>query len=141
MNRAWLGAAATILSGSMLWCAEALAAPDEPPRSLTGKFGGNGAGLDATEAVMRLTFDCATGSIDGPIALDDQGRFDVSGRFERDGPGPARPDSPKGGEPARYTGRLEGETLTLSLRPAGSDQVLGPFTLIRGRVPHIRSCG
>ena len=141
MNRPWLGAAAAILSGSVLWCAGALGAPDETPRSVTGQFGGTGAGLDTTPGAIRLTFDCATGSIDGPIALDEQGRFDVPGRLEREGPGPARPDSPKGGAAARYTGRLEGETLTLSVRPAGSDEVLGPFTLIRGRVARIRSCG
>ena len=141
MNRSRLGAAAAILSGSVLWCAGATQKPDETPRSISGAYGGNGAGLDATEGAVRLTFDCATGSIDRPIELDDQGRFDVSGHLLREGPGPARPDAPKGGEPARFTGRLEGETLTLSVRPDGSDQVLGPFTLIRGRVPRIRSCG
>ncbi len=141
MSRSWFGAAAMILPASVLWCAGALAAPDETSRSLSGTFGGTGAGLDATEKVIRLTFDCATGSIEGPVALDAEGRFDVSGRFEREGPGPTHPDSPKGGGTARYTGRLEGETLTLSVRPAGSDQVLGPFTLTRGRVPRIHSCG
>ncbi len=39
MNRRWLGAAAAILPVSVLWCAGALAAPDENPRTLTGRFG------------------------------------------------------------------------------------------------------
>ncbi len=96
--------------------------------------------MEATEGRAELTFDCATGSVEGPIALDENGGFDVAGRLVREGPGPVRPDQLKGVS-VRYVGKLEGETLTLSVRMSGSGEAPGPFTLTRGRMARIRSCG
>ena len=133
-------AAAAVLVASALSSHAALASPEGKPRPLIGSFGGSGAGVEAAESGTQLTFDCATGSVEGPITLDENGGFDVAGRLVREGPGPVRPDQMKGA-PARYAGKLDGETLTLSVRVSGSDETLGPFTLTRGRLARIRSCG
>jgi hypothetical protein len=133
-------AAAAILAASALSSHAALASPEGKPRPLIGSFGGSGAGVEAAEGSTQLTFDCATGSVEGPITLDENGGFDVAGRLVREGPGPVRPEQTKG-VPARFAGKLDGETMTLSVRVSGSDDTLGPFTLTRGRLARIRSCG
>jgi ketosteroid isomerase-like protein len=118
--------------------------PDDGPAraggSVTGDWGGEHVGLVTTGGGARLDFDCANGSIDGPIAPDGEGRFEVAGTYVREGRGPVRPDQLKG-EPARYRGRIEGNTMTLSVELAGSDVAIGTYTLERDRLPRIRKCG
>ncbi len=133
-------AAATVLAAWTLSSHGAFASSEGQARSLNGSFGGEGAGLEASQGGAQLSFDCATGSIAGPITLDEDGRFDMAGRFVREGPGPVRPDQQRG-VPARYVGKLEGQTLTLSVRLSDPDETLGPFTLTRGRLARLRSCG
>jgi hypothetical protein len=74
------------------------------------------------------------------VDADDHGRFDVTGTYVRERPGPVRPNDSKG-ERARYRGRIEGKTMTLSVELAGSDVIIGPYTLERDRLPRIRKCG
>jgi hypothetical protein len=45
------------------------------------------------------------------------------------------------GQPARYRGRIEGNTMTLSVELAGTDVSIGTYTLVRDRLPRIRKCG
>ena len=119
------------------------AAPDPEPAKrapLKGNWGGEGAGLQITEEGAQLFFDCAKGSIEGPITPDEDGRFEVTGRYFKEGPGPTRPEQTQG-VGARYLGQLEGNTLTLSIRLTLSRDVLGPFTLTRNRMPRVRECG
>jgi ketosteroid isomerase-like protein len=107
---------------------------------LTGNWGGEGAGMQVTGRAAILDFDCARGSIDGPITPDEQGRFDVPGTYVEEGPGPVRPDQLRG-RPARYHGKVEGNTMTLSVELSGTDVRIGTFTLVRDRLPRIRKCG
>ena len=109
-------------------------------RLLTGSWGGDHAGAVMTDRGAKFDFDCAEGSIDGPITLDREGRFDLAGTYAREGPGPARPGREQG-RPARYRGRVERDTMTLSVELSGSDVVIGTFTLVRDRLPRVRKCG
>ena len=123
----------------------ALVPPMEDPvktsrRLLTGSWGGDHAGAVMTDRGAKFDFDCAEGSIDGPITLDREGRFDLAGTYAREGPGPARPGREQG-RPARYRGRVERDTMTLSVELSGSDVVIGTFTLVRDRLPRVRKCG
>jgi ketosteroid isomerase-like protein len=117
---------------------------EDSPRTsrapLTGNWGGDHAGMQVTDRAASLDFDCARGSIDGPITPDDQGRFDVPGTYVQEGPGPTRPDQLRG-KPARYRGKVEGNTMTLSVELSGADVSIGTFTLVRDRLPRIRKCG
>jgi hypothetical protein len=119
-----------------------MTAPPEPTKRapLKGNWGGEGAGIEVTEEGARLFFDCAKGSIDVPVTPDDDGRFEVTGRYVKEGPGPTRPEQTQG-VGARYLGSLEGNTLTLSIRLTLSHDVLGPYTLTRNRMPRVRACG
>jgi len=116
-------------------------APEPTKRAaLKGNWGGEGAGLQITDDGAQLFFDCAKGTIEGPITLDENGRFEVTGRYVKEGPGPTRPEQTQG-VGARYLGQLDGNTLTLSIRLTLSRDVLGPFTLTKGRMPRVRECG
>ena len=107
---------------------------------LTGNWGGDRAGMQVTDGAASLDFDCARGSIDGTITPDEQGRFDVPGWYAEEGPGPVRPGQVRG-KPARYRGKVEGNTMTLSVELSGTDVSIGTFTLVRDRLPRIRKCG
>jgi hypothetical protein len=96
--------------------------------------------MEATDRGARFDFDCARGSIEGSIAAAEQGRVDVPGTYVPEGPGPVRPDQLRG-KPARYYGKVEGKTMTLSVELSGTDVSIGTFTLVRDRLPRIRKCG
>ena len=114
--------------------------PVKTPRGpLTGNWGGDHAGAVLTDRGAKLDFDCAEVSIDGPITPDGEGRFDLAGTYVQDAPGPTRPGREQG-RPARYRGRVEGDTMRLSVELSGSDVVIGTFKLVRDRLPRVRKC-
>jgi len=115
-------------------------AGDGPKSSLLGSWGGDGAGIEIGTDGARLEFDCAHGTIDEPIRIDEAGRFEAKGTYVREGPGPTRKED-RGGVPARFRGKVEGDSLSLTLELPGSAKSPGPFTLTRGRLPRVRSCG
>jgi hypothetical protein len=132
---------AAFLAALTVSCPDALASREGEKRApLTGNWGGDHAGMEASDRRTRLDFDCANGSIDGPITPDEQGGFDVPGTYVQEGPGPVRQEQLRGA-PVRYQGKIDGDTLTLSVRPSGSDTTLGPFMLVKGRLARIRKCG
>ena len=103
-----------------------------------GNWGGDHARLvvDAEGATVELA--CAHGRLASPLDLDSEGRFDVAGTYTREGPGPVRID--QADEPARYSGRLEGDDLTFRVRRVDPDQMLGPYTVTRGRRVRLIKC-
>jgi hypothetical protein len=98
-----------------------------------GVWGGERANLIVTPDSARAEFDCATGWLDSPIAIDVEGRFDVRGsyRFEA---------GPMGAPvPAHWIGVVErgigGPQVTLSvtvLAPHAEPLTLGPYHLKSG---------
>ena len=105
----------------------------------SGVWGAQHVNLDVSSAGARIEYDCAHGTIDGPLALDAGNRFDVRGTHVRERPGPVPEDEPKG-VPARYTGRLEGETLTITVTLTDSNEEVGTFTLKRNSSGVLRKC-
>ncbi|HEV2762221.1 MAG TPA: hypothetical protein VGV38_04435 [Pyrinomonadaceae bacterium] len=116
-----------------------------------GMWGGRSARLDVEAGGARVEFDCAHGTLEGPFTLDAERRFDVRGTFtrERGGPtlvpegtadGQVPPDAGAETVPARYTGRVTGKTLTLTVTALDSGQTLGTFTLAHGRPPVLTKC-
>src|SRR5262244_3269829 len=115
------------------------AAKDKADRVAPGTWGGQGIGLEVTDSGARVEFDCAKGTVDQAMTLDADGRFDSRGTYAKEGPGPIREGESKG-RPAQYSGHLEGETMTLTVKLVGTDEVIGTFTLIHGKFPRIRKC-
>jgi hypothetical protein len=86
-----------------------------------------------------VELDAAHGSTEGPLTLDAQGRFEANGTLVRERPGPARiGDEDAVGEPARYRGTLEGDTLTLTVTLTRPGTVIGPLTAKRGSPARLR---
>lgn len=103
----------------------------------SGVWGGDHVRLTVSETAAAIEFDCAHGTLDGPIALDRDGHFDVAGLFVREHGGPIHVDEVLEREPARYSGAVEGRTMTLIVT---SSQRLGPFTLALGRLGRLVKC-
>ena len=120
-------------------------------RLQTGLWGGQHVRLDVTARGARVEFDCAHGTLEGPVALDREQRFDVRGTFtrERGGPTLVPPDVADGQLPpdagaetiaARYTGRVRGKSMTLAVVALDSGETLGTFSLGHGEPPVLIKC-
>jgi hypothetical protein len=103
-----------------------------------GTWGGDHVIVEVSEKGVQLEFDCAHGQISQPIALNERGDFDVPGTFSPEHGGPVRSDEAESSNPARYSGHVTGDTMTLTV--AQGKEKLGTFTLTRGARPVLRKC-
>jgi hypothetical protein len=101
---------------------------------VTGEWGGEHVQLKLTESGGTLAYDCATGTIGGPLRLDADGVFSAvgthaarKGRVEAEG---AVPPTYR----VRYAGVVRGARMRLHGR-VDNGEVLGPFSLRRGAQP------
>lgn len=109
-------------------------------RLAPGAWGGDHIRMEVSEAGAALEFDCAHGAIDKPIALDSEGRFDLKATYTVERGGPVRRDSPPPVRPARYSGRVSGDTLTLTVTLTDTDEDAGTYTLTRGSEGRVFKC-
>jgi hypothetical protein len=116
-------------------------AGDAPGTLEPGKWGGPSVGLEITADQAKAHFDfCAEGTLEVPILLTPDGRFDVAGTYVRNvGPSVQA-------RSARYVGLWRRSSMTLTvllsdpIGPNDSD-VVGPFDLTAGAAgPPIRPC-
>jgi hypothetical protein len=103
-----------------------------------GKWGGDHVGIEVDAKGVRFEFDCAHGTT-AAIRFAGDGGFDVAGTFVRERPGPTRPEGDRN-EAARYSGRIEGDTMTLTVETTNPAETIGTYTLQRGRLPRVRKC-
>src|ERR1041384_4416886 len=82
-------------------------------RVATGTWGGEHVRLQVTEDGATIEYDCAHGTLTGPLALDAQGRVSGAGTYAREG-GPIRRNAASAERPARFNGRVQGRTMTLT---------------------------
>jgi len=106
----------------------------------TGIWGGRGIRMQISDSGASLEYDCAHGSIDELIATDSTNRFDVKGVLVRERGGPVREGEDSEGEPARYTGHIDGKTMTLTVTLTRTNETVGTFTLSRGKAPRLVKC-
>jgi hypothetical protein len=104
----------------------------------TGTWGGEHVIFEVSEKGADVEFDCARGQISQPIALNQRGDFDVLGTYSPEHGGPVRRDEPVTSTPARYSGHVLGDTMTVTVTQ-GKEKV-GTFTLTRGARPVLRKC-
>ncbi len=130
-----------ILTLAVAACAGASAdTTSAPPSPLIGTWGGEHAGLVATSTGGTMEYDCAEGRITGPLLPGPDGRFAASGTHTPGRGGPVRIDEVLSSRPARYTGRVDGDLLELTVVMTDSNAVVGTFPLTRGRSPHVVKC-
>jgi len=110
-------------------------------RKISGLWGGQGISMEVTDSGATLDFDCASGSITEAIVPDSAGKFSTKGRFARQHPGPTREDENTEGQPANYSGVVDGENLTLTITLTKNSEKVGDFKLAHGKIGRIRRCG
>ena len=79
----------------------------------TGSWGGHHISMKVGAKSATIEYDCANGVIDGPLVVDDNGHFNLRGTHRTEHGGPIRADESSKGQPATYTGAINGNTMTL----------------------------
>jgi len=130
---------ALLALGGLAYASSACAEQDPMREVPQGTWGGRSVRLTVAESGAAIEFDCAHGSIEGPLRLED-GKFDVAGVFVRERGGPVRRGEKPDKRPARYFGSTDGRALTLNVTLTEEDQTLGPFTLRRGASGKLFKC-
>jgi hypothetical protein len=103
-------------------------------------WGGPHVHLVMTAKGAELEFDCAHGQIKAPIKGDSEGRFDLPGTFVRERGGPIRSDETPAEEAVRYSGRIVGDSMTLTITLVDSHEKLDTFSLARGKEGRLWKC-
>ncbi|HEX8650885.1 MAG TPA: hypothetical protein VF708_08580 [Pyrinomonadaceae bacterium] len=106
----------------------------------TGVWGGAHIRLNLTKNHAEIEYDCAHGTIEEPLALDDKGRFDAKGTLIAEHGGPVRRNESPRNRPARYTGHVNGETMTLTVTLTDTNETLNTFTLTHGSEGRVMKC-
>jgi hypothetical protein len=106
---------------------------------LTGEWGGTHVGLRLSETGGVLDYDCAAGTLDGPLLPGADGTFEAHGRHTPGTGGPERVGEVRPSYRANYRGAVRGDRMTLR-GEMENGVILGPFTLVRGAEPVIFRC-
>lgn len=105
-----------------------------------GTWGGPNVRLEVTEGGTQIRFNCAHGTIEGPVTLDPEGRFSAKGTFTAEGMGPRNEDAPPKARPAVYSGVVVDKKMTLTATIPDDRAEGGTFELTLGEPGRIRRC-
>jgi hypothetical protein len=105
-----------------------------------GIWGGPHIQFEVSDGAVKIEYDCAHGSIAGPLTVDRQGRFNWPGTYTRERGGPIRMGEKVDDQPATYAGSLTGNTMKLTVRLANSSIEPQTFTLERDKVGRVFKC-
>lgn len=105
-----------------------------------GVWGGPHIFMEVGQGGAKITYDCAHGTIDQTIVLDRDGRFDLEGTHVVEVGGPVRSDHKPNSRAARYTGRADGKTMTLTVTLTDTKEIVGTFSLTYGEQPELTRC-
>ena len=110
-----------------------------------GQWGGDHVRLTLDAAGGRIEYDCGAGTIDAAVQLDAENRFSAKGKHEEfssgkaAGSGPTDADAVPALRSANYSGKIEGDQLSLTVRIDG-DKVPRSFKLARGKSVKLIRC-
>ena len=110
--------------------------PSDPVTEIRGTWGGDNAGLIATDSSAHIHIGCTLGDTSMPIRPDSYGRFDVTGKYNVD----AYPVDRGIYHPARFVGRVAGNDITITVTLTDTGAKLGPVTVTRGKEPKMGPC-
>lgn len=119
--------------------------PGRPPNARTrkvpkGVWGGQHIVVEVTDLGAKITYDCADGAIDHTMELHNDGRFEVRGTHTRYRGGPVRSDDEPDRHQARYTGRVKGNSMTLTVTLTDTKETVGTYSLTYGERPELTRC-
>jgi hypothetical protein len=107
-----------------------------PPGPIKGTWGGDNAGLIASDSSAHVHIGCTAGDTKQALVTDAQGRFDQSGLYNITLYPVARgPD-----HPARFFGSVEDGLMTLTVALTDTAVTLGPVQLVFGTEPRMGPC-
>lgn len=105
-----------------------------------GAWGGDHISAQVDEKGVVFELDCADARIDGPVKLDRKGAFSVEGTVSTQQPGPVREDRPNKPQRARFSGKVTGETMSLSITLIDTKDEIGSYKLSFGRTGRVFRC-
>ncbi len=123
----------------ILVCA-VMAETQKPSHIPDGTWGGDHIRIDVADGSAVIDYDCANGTIQGPLAVKSDGKFDLRGVHNKEHGGPIRADEPPNSHPASYKGWTDGKTMTLTVVLPDTDEEIGTFKLVRGRIGRVFKC-
>ena len=111
-------------------------APGPGTGLIQGTWGGDNAGLIASDSSAHVHIGCTAGDTKQAVVPDAAGRFDVTGRYNITLYPVARgPD-----HPARFFGTVADDVMTLTVTLTDTAVTLGPVQLVFGRDPRMGPC-
>ena len=119
-------------------CTGAGIQPEADPRLVIGDWGGTHVALHLGPESGTIEYDCAHGTLNGPLQTDANGAFRVAGTHVREHGGPARMGEVLPHEPAVYQGRIRNGRMTLEVRTATA--ALGNYILQRDTPAQLFKC-
>jgi hypothetical protein len=126
--------------GLLVAACATIAAAKKPRTIPNGSWGGPHIQLNVQDGTATIEYDCANGSIDGPLKLDSRGRFSLSGKHFREHGGPIRIGEENKPVAARYTGRIDGNRMTLTVTLVNSKAALATYQLTKGSEGRVFKC-
>ena len=114
--------------------------PPAVPRVPEGRWGGIGLSVEVTSSGAKIELDCAHGTIDALLTLDDRGNFDLPGTLVLEHGGPVREGETERKEAIRVTGRLDGQTLMVRIVRPGAPKQREPISVAFGKPPMLHKC-
>ena len=101
-------------------------------RVARGLWGGPHINMLVGARSAAIEYDCARGTIDSRLGFDKQGKFEWRGTFTPERGGPIRADETPPSQPAVYSGSINGNTMTLTMKVSGSNET-ETFTLEKNK--------
>jgi hypothetical protein len=129
-----------IVSLVLLIVSSAASRPRKMQRLPTGNWGGPHITIEFGPRSATIVYDCANGTIDGPFTIDSKGRFTWRGTHNREHGGPIRIGEKPNTRQAIYSGWIKGDTMTLTVKLAATDEGLETYTLKRGSEGRVFKC-
>lgn len=125
---------------ALIFLSACRAEPLQADAPLSGSWGGQSIALEFQGNDGKLHYDCANGSIDGPVRPDPNGNFKAHGTHLPQHGGPTAEGESPNVLSADYWGQVKGDLMTLSVRVPTLQLTLGPFSLRRGASARLMRC-
>ena len=105
-----------------------------------GNWGGSGIGVTIEKKAVKIQYDCAEGELRGPLKTDKAGNFKVEGLHTRHAFGPIRLNNLPKAEPALFEGKITGKVMKFKVTLIKTNEIVGEFTLERGKTGRLHRC-
>jgi hypothetical protein len=135
--RLWLIGSAAVAVGA---CSSVANVPPFDGFIALGTWGGDSAGMIVGDTALHIHIGCTYGDVSGRVPVGADGLFGVSGSYMLH----AYPVAYGPTMPARFSGRLDGATIVVTVTVNDTVQhvtvMRGPATVTYGQAPRVMPC-